>query len=372
MTDFKSKIEHAKSILLVNPRGVGDVIHSLPVAAMVKRTLPHAQVDLLVPTHCEGLFEIVPSVRRVLSVPFYPKPKTKLQRLKLRLETAWRIRQNGYDAIINLQAINSTGAAISWSRAPHKLAIRGMLKPIGRPRLYSDIVDRPWRNQSMHRFMLESLAAAGFAVGGYELGPALINLGGQQVPEGVTAPFFHVSPFTSKTSRELPAAELRALIAGLLQRYPGHQLVVSCSSAPRELSELDSVLPDAAVGRIKTFPGTLSLARLARLLAAADAHIGPDTGSLHLAWLVGAKTVSWFLNHESLLAWVPYGPQHRVLVSLREQARIGDGRGDAERVPIHGIKAVRVLRELDSLLTAALPQRNRWWSSRRVEFRCIY
>jgi ADP-heptose:LPS heptosyltransferase len=33
---------------VVNPRGLGDVIHSLPVAAMLKRTLPHAQVDLLV------------------------------------------------------------------------------------------------------------------------------------------------------------------------------------------------------------------------------------------------------------------------------------------------------------------------------------
>jgi ADP-heptose:LPS heptosyltransferase len=201
MTDFKSKIESAKSILLVNPRGLGDVVHSLPIVAMLKRTLPHAQVDLLVSAHTEELFAIVPSVRQVLSVPFYPRPKTKVQRYRRRLKAAWRIRQNGYDAIINLQAINSTSKAIAWSRAPYKLALRGILSPIGKPWLYSDVVDRRWRNQSAHRFMLDSLAEAGFAVDGCDLGPDLIDLGCQQMPEGVVPPFFLFCLFTSILSR---------------------------------------------------------------------------------------------------------------------------------------------------------------------------
>lgn len=372
VTDFKNKIHNAKSILLVNPRGLGDVVHSLPVVAMLKRTLPQAQIDLLVSAHCEDLFTIVPSVRQVVSVPFYPKPKTKVQRYRQRLKAAWRIRRNGYDAIINLQAINSTAKAIALSRAPHKLAVRSIWSPIGKPWLYSDVVDRRWRNQAAYRFMLDCLAEVGFAVSGCDLRPQLIDLGGQQLPDGVVPPFLHFSPFTSKISRELPAAESRALIAGLLQRYPAHQLVVSCSAAPREVDEFNAIVPDASPGRIKAFVGTLSLAQLSLLLAHADAHIGPDTGSLHVAWLVGAKTVSWFLNHESLLAWVPYGPQHRVLLSLGEQARIGDTAHDTERAPIQGIKATHVLEELDSLLQASLPPREQWWSSNHVEFRCIY
>jgi ADP-heptose:LPS heptosyltransferase len=372
VTDFRNKIQHAKRILLVNPRGLGDVVHSLPVVAMLKWTLPQAQVDLLVSAHSEDLFAIVPSVRRVLSVPFYPRPKTKVQRYGRRLKAAWRIRRNGYDAIINLQAINSTSKAIALSRAPHKLAVRGILSPIGRPWLYSDVVDRRWRNQSAHRFILDGLAEAGFAVSGFDLGPRLIDLCGQQLPDGVVPPFFHFSPFTSKISRQLPAAESQALITGLLERYPAHQLVVSCSAAPREVDEIHAIVRHVPPGRIKAFAGTLSLAQLGLLMAHADAHIGPDTGSLHVAWLVGAKTVSWFLNHESLLAWVPYGPQHRVLLSLGEQARIGDNAQDAEPVPIQGIKAAHVLEELDSLLRASLPPREQWWSSNHVEFRCIY
>jgi ADP-heptose:LPS heptosyltransferase len=370
--DFKHKIEDATSILVVNPRGLGDVIHSLPVAAMLKRTLPHAQVDLLVSTYSEDLFAIVPFVRRVLSVTFRPRPTSKVRRYGRRLKTAWRVRQNGYDAIINLQAIDSTSTVIALSRAPYKLAVRSIYSTIGMPWIYTDVVDRAWRNQSAHRFKLEALGDAGFAVDGWHLGPKLIDFGGQQTPQGVTTPFFHFSPCAAKTSRQLPSVESRALITNLLRRYPTHQVVLSCSAARREVDEIRSMIMGPMTDRIKVFAGTLTLAQLAVLLAHADAHIGPDTGSLHLAWLVGAKTVSWFLNHESVLAWVPYGPQHRVLLSLREQVRIGDNSPEAETVPIQAIKVAHILEALDDLLQTSLPAREQWWSSSHLGFRCIY
>jgi ADP-heptose:LPS heptosyltransferase len=162
VTDFKNKIHNAKSILLVNPRGLGDVVHSLPVVAMLKRALPQAQIDLLVSAHCEDLFTIVPSVRQVVSVPWYPKAKTKVQRYGQRLKAAWRIRRNGYDAIINLQAINSTSKAIALSRA----AQAGCPQHLGAYRqtwLYSDVVDRRWQPGGLS-FHADCPAEAGFAV----------------------------------------------------------------------------------------------------------------------------------------------------------------------------------------------------------------
>ncbi len=194
MTDFKNKIRDAKSILLVNPRGLGDVIHSLPIVAMLKRTLPRAQVDCLASAHSEDLFAIVPAVRQVLSVPFYPRPKSTVQRYGRRLKAAWRIRQNGYDAIINLQAINSTSKAIALSRARYKLALRGILSPIGKPWLHSDVVDRRWRNQSAHRFMLENLAAAGFAVDGLRAEPGADRSQRPATARGRGAPIFSFQP----------------------------------------------------------------------------------------------------------------------------------------------------------------------------------
>lgn len=372
MTVFKNKIAAAKRILLVNPRGLGDVIHSVPLAAMLKATLPQAEIDILASAHSEALFAVVPSVRHALSVPFYPRPRNRWERYKRRLNAALQIRRNDYDAIINLQAIDSTLASIALSRAPHKLAIRSMSMPVGMPWFYSDVVDRRWRNQSAYQFLLDSMAQAGFVTEGWHLGPHLLDLSGQQLPADVRAPYFHFSPFTSKTSRQLPTAEAQLMITGLLQRYPQHQLLVSCAAVQREVDEIHAMIPPALAGRIHVFPGTLNLAQLAAVLAGAEAHLGPDTGSLHLAWLAGARTVSWFLNHESMLAWVPYGPQHRILLSLREQARIGDNDRDTETLPMQRVKAAHVLDALDDLLSTPLPPREQWPASDQLGFRCIY
>jgi ADP-heptose:LPS heptosyltransferase len=83
------------------------------------------------------------------------------------------------------------------------------------------------------------------------------------------------------------------------------------------------------------------------LLRDARLHLGPDTGSLHLAWLQGTPTVSWFLNHESLLAWAPRGSRHVVLVSALEQSRNADA--------LHDISAACIADAVSSQLNGPKP-----------------
>lgn len=369
---FKDKIAAARKILLVNPRGLGDIIHSLPLAAMLKQTVPAAQIDMLVSSHSESLFPIVPYVGDVFSVPHYPRARNRWERYQRRLKVGWKVRRKAYDAIINLQAIDSTLATIALSRARHRLALRNMSMPVGMPWYYTDVVDRRWANQSAYQFMLDSMTQAGFETAGWHLGPHLLNLSSQQLPAGVREPFFHFSPFTSKTSRQLPIAEAQAMITGLLQRYPQHQLLVSCAAVRREVDEIHAMIPPPLAGRVQVFAGSLDLAQLALVLSRAEAHLGPDTGSLHLAWLSGAKTVSWFLNHESMLAWVPYGPQHRILLSLREQVRIDSNEFGTDSMPIQYIKSQHVLAAVEELQSAQLPLPSTWATSTELGFRCIF
>lgn len=366
------KLADAQRILLVNPRGLGDVVHSLPSAAMIKALFPQAKVDFFVSEHSAPLCAIVPSISQTLSVPFYPRPRNRWERYGRRLQVARQIRRNDYDAIINLQAIDSTLASIALSRARYKLAIRSLVKPIGMRWFYSDVAERPWRNQSAYRFLLENLGDAGFDVGGWHIGPGLLDLSGVSLPAEIRQPFFHFSPFASKVSRQIPHAEARAMISGLLQRYPEHQLVVSCANVERETAAIAAMIPPMFENRVQVFPGTLDLAQLTLVLSRCAAHFGPDTGSLHLAWLAGARTVSWFLNHESMMAWVPYGPQHRILLSLREQVRIGDNDRETEEMPIQCVKAHHILDAVDELLTADLGPPDQWPASEHLGFRCVY
>lgn len=56
------------------------------------------------------------------------------------------------------------------------------------------------------------------------------------------------------------------------------------------------------------------VAEMVALLALANGYAGPDSAALHLAWLLGKPTFSWFgASDEARCA--PYGPAHRVLTS---------------------------------------------------------
>lgn len=96
---FKERLQRVARILVVNPRGLGDVIHSLPTVAALKRSCPAAEIDFLASAHSEHLFDIIPDVRAAVTVSYYPKPKTRWERYARRLSTARRIRHNAYDAV---------------------------------------------------------------------------------------------------------------------------------------------------------------------------------------------------------------------------------------------------------------------------------
>ncbi|MFT4047678.1 MAG: glycosyltransferase family 9 protein [Solimonas sp.] len=372
MPTFRDQLVSPRRILLANPAGLGDIIHTLPVAALLKRSYPDAQIDFLASAHAESLFTAVPYVHEVFSVPVYPRPKSRLELNVQRLKTAWRVRGAGYDAIINFKSIESTAVHVLLSGARRKFAVRSMCRRLERRWMYDAIVDRRWQNQPCWRYLCEALDEAGFAAADAALKPALLDLSRESLPPELQGRrYFHVSVFASKVSRQLAPEETRRLLLLLLERYPEHLLVLSCSAAPREVEEIRTLLPAHAGARVQLYPGDLSLARLAAVLAGADAHLGPDTGSLHLAWLAGARTVSWYLNHETLTAWAPYGPQHRVLLSLREQARDG-GTGKAPvQHPIRAIRAEHVVEALDELLHATLPPREQWWGSDDIVFRMV-
>ncbi|MGH8443682.1 MAG: glycosyltransferase family 9 protein [Solimonas sp.] len=373
MPTFSERIADARRILVVNPKGIGDVIHSLPVAALLKRSVPDAQIDFLGSSHAAALFDTVPFVSEVFSDALYPRPKTRLEQYRRRLRNAWGIRGRGYDAIVNLKPLDSTAGQVILSGARSKLAIRCMYARVKQRWLYDTVIDTRWRNQPCYRFLLESMAEAGFAIDGLHVGPGLLDLSAQALPAELEGrPYLHVSPFTSNVSRQLVPDETRRLLRALLEHYPRHTLAISCAAAPRELEELRTLLPPDAGERVQVYPGTLSLAQLAAVLAGADAHLGPDTGSLHLAWLAGARTVSWYLNHESLTGWVPYGPQHRVLLSLREQARCDGTPGTPKDNPMRAIKTPHIIDALDELLGAPLPPREQWWGSGEIGFRVVY
>ena len=57
------------------------------------------------------------------------------------------------------------------------------------------------------------------------------------------------------------------------------------------------------------------MAQLAALLARCRMHIGADSGALHLAQVLGLKTVSIFRDYDGIGEWLPRGQATRSMVA---------------------------------------------------------
>ena len=177
----------------------------------------------------------------------------------------------------------------------------------------------------MSDYAVEQLAALGLSAEAPPLGPQYLKpLDRNRYAE--LGRYLHVAPFASEGSRELPCAVLTEALLRFAEAHPDFNIAVSAAPVPRELAALDALcagLTGPLGARLTRFAGTLDSAELAELIAGAALHAGCDSGTLHMAVLVGAPSVSWFLNHESITAWAPRLGPHTVLVSALEQSRNG-------------------------------------------------
>jgi heptosyltransferase-2 len=102
-TAMPQRSPHFDAILVIGPNWIGDAVMSTPALANLRRELPKAKIDLLVPRAVAPLFEGHPDVDRVLS-------RDGRQPWPIRLARLLRLRQQRYAAVVLLP--NSLRAAL--------------------------------------------------------------------------------------------------------------------------------------------------------------------------------------------------------------------------------------------------------------------
>jgi heptosyltransferase-1 len=109
-----------RSVLIIKPSALGDVVTALPVLRALKRTHPSARASWLVSTRCAALIahdsqldEAVLFDRRRLGRAWRsPSAAGELA------EFLWRLARGGYDWVIDLQGLARSGIFACVSRAP--------------------------------------------------------------------------------------------------------------------------------------------------------------------------------------------------------------------------------------------------------------
>ncbi len=310
-----------RRILIVKLSALGDVAHALPVIDYLRAAAPGAAIDWAVDRRFAPLLEGNPSLRRVVSLDIR-RWKGAWTTADARREAAAAVRalrEGKYDAAFDIQGNTKSGVVTRLSGAPVRYGFDGGGVREA-PNLLFTNRKIPLRPEDRHvTKKILRVVSAPFG-GTFDLsalgtevatGPADDERAAQILAELLpgASPVVVVHAGTTWNTKRMDPAFWAEAVRRLRARYPrlGAALSWGNDEERREAGEIRS----AAGGAVAVLPG-LSLKELAALCRACGYLMAPDTGPLHVAAAVGAKTVSVFRVTDGNRN-APHGPTHRFL-----------------------------------------------------------
>jgi len=300
-------------VLVMELAGLGDNVHLLPALWVLRQQRPDAELHVMVSAHVADLFELTPWVDRVWKYPRVPRRPGFFANL------GWmrKLRAEKFDLIINTTGSDRSALLAGFSGARERI---GRRPPSGGrfwfDRMFDRVIDFPFWQEPMYRQKLAVLAQAGFA----SSDPPRFEVKLDRTSERRC---IHVSPCAGHERKEIPVAQIAELCNALRKSHPDLRLVISCADLPREKARVDALVAALASPPSQVFAGSLSIPKLAAVIAGAKLHLCGDSGSLHLAFMTATPAVAWLRQHVNLKEWMPEGPQYRMLIGPDDDVETG-------------------------------------------------
>jgi lipopolysaccharide heptosyltransferase I len=274
-------------ILLVRLGSLGDIIHSLPVAATLRASFPRARINWLVDARQRAILDQVPVIDRRITVD--PSVRGFFSAIR-------KLREHQYDVAIDLQGLWKSAILTRGSGAARVIGFpRAHLREPGAQRFYSEtplVVSGPHviqKNLSLLRPL--GLDSTKFVVTfPFEI-PESVVLAEvhRRLRLGVGDRFVLLNPGAAWPNKRWSPERFGQVAAAIAAR---HGLPSAVLWGPGEQPLAERVV-SASDGNAVSTPQTsigdlLALARAARLM------ISGDTGPLHMAAALGTAIVALF------------------------------------------------------------------------------
>ena len=291
---------------------LGDTVHLLPALWMVRQAYPQAELHVAVSSHITSLLDCVPWVHKAWGYMRYPRHAT----LRENWQMISGLRREKFDVVINLNGSDRSSWLTFLSGARERL---GRIPDDGGPwfwrQMFTAHVHYPFNEEPVCLQRCRCLEKAGFPFTRPEfhtqVDPA--SLRAADIPDADRHHYFHISPFTTADSRELPPTQLADLIALLAKTFPSKKLALSCAPTPRELEKMKGLLALLPQKPWRVFAGNLNLTQLAAVIQHSALHFCGNTGALHLAVMTNTPTIAWFWPDPRARQWLPTGDRYRVI-----------------------------------------------------------
>ena len=280
---------------MVRLGAVGDVARTLPAVSLVRAAWPGAQLAWLVEPAAASLLAGQPGIDEVI---VFPRPGVPGA---WRSAGAWRevarcvrrLRARRFDLVVDFHALLrsallafASGARRRVSYAPPFAREGAWLLATDRARLAPERISRFDRNDGLARYLgLEGRPAPRPLA----VDPAARAAFRERLGPGPAPVAIHAGTSSGAARKRFPAPLLGRVARALAD---AHGVVAIATRGPgRDDERLAAELVAASGGAARLAPPTPGLGDLAALLACARLAIGPDTGPLHVAALVGTPVV---------------------------------------------------------------------------------
>ncbi len=313
---FYEVTRKARRVMLLDLGFLGDSIHLLPALWTLRQAYPEAELHVMVSEHITKIMEVAPWIDRIWGYPRFPRgPKWYQDFGRVR-----RLRSAKFDVVINLNGSDRSSILTGLSGARWRL---GRRPEDGGPAfwnaMFTHIVEHPYKTELISTQRWHCLKKAGFPGEKPEVHietPAEAKHRALQRAEGEGG-WIHVSPFTTENYKELPPDQLADVLRELHRRLPDKKIILTCAGNEREKSKMTALLAALDFQPWRVFAGELDLLELSAIVQASCLHMGGDSGGLHVAWMTGVPTVTWFRRYDGLADWQPVGARHRFVVGER-------------------------------------------------------
>jgi lipopolysaccharide heptosyltransferase I len=274
-------------VLVVRLGSLGDVIHTLPAVAALRRALPEARIDWLVDAPHQEIVGLVP----VIDARIVLEART----MKAWMNAASMLRARGYDAAIDFQGLFKSAILARASGAKRVLGFSiWHLRERGARAFYSETAaaEREGRHVIRKNLALAALLAPSIDVGGALEFPLDV------LPSGPVeelkrllggGPYAVLNPGAAWPNKRWPSERFGEVAAFLRARH-GLRSVVTWGPGEKMLAE--SVVSASEGAAILT--GPLRLPDLVALLRGARLMVSGDTGPTHIAGALDVPIVSPF------------------------------------------------------------------------------
>jgi len=284
-------------ILVVKLGSIGDIVHTLPALAALRRGLPQAEISWVVERRSAEILKDNPLVDRLIEVDTKALRRGLMSGETLRAprQQLRRLRASAFDVALDFQGLlkSASIARLSGARRVFGYSRENLREPASRI-LLSKSVPVPKRTHVIEKALLLVKGALGIPVptnpGEYEFPIALQACHLSEANEiSDHEEFVILNPAGGWPTKLWSAAKFGQLADEIWIR---HRLRPIITYGPSEAELAQIVVQSSKTGSART--ANLSLRGFCALAGNARLYVGGDTGPTHLAVAAGAPVVGLF------------------------------------------------------------------------------